>query len=151
MTYATMMDALPDPDRHAEFYDGVTTKRGLAWLVDLLLIFAITVIIIPFTAFTALFFYPLLYLTVSFCYRWVALTRKSATPGMRLFGIEFLNARGERLGGIESLLHVIGYTFSIGTLLVQVLSVSLMLTTRRGQGLTDLVLGTVAINRAARH
>lgn len=151
MTYATMMDALPDPDRHAEFYDGVPTKRGLAWLVDLLLIFAITVVIIPFTAFTALFFYPLLYLMVSFCYRWVALTRKSATPGMRLFGIEFLNARGERLGGIESLLHVIGYTFSIGTLLVQVLSVSLMLTTRRGQGLTDLVLGTVAINRAARH
>lgn len=151
MTYATLMDALPDPDRHAEFYDGVTTKRGFAWLVDMSLIFLITLFILPFTAFTALFFYPLLYLVVGFCYRWVALTRKSATPGMRLFGIEFLNARGARLDGIAAFLHVVGYTLSIGTLLVQILSVSLMLTTRRGQGLTDLVLGTVAINRAARH
>lgn len=151
MSYTTMMDALPDPDRHAEFYDGVTTKRALAWGIDLVLIFVITLVILPFTAFTALFFYPLLYLTVSFCYRWVALTRKSATPGMRIFGVQFLNARGERLDGMQALLHVIGYTLSIGTLLVQVLSVALMLTTRRGQGLTDIVLGTVAINRAARH
>lgn len=149
MTDAHLMDALPDPDRHAEFYDGVTTRRGLAWLVDLVLIFLLTLVILPFTAFIGLFFYPLLYLTVSFLYRWVALARKSATPGMRLFGVEFLDARGERLDNMTALLHVIGYTLSIGTLLVQLLSIALMLTTRRGQGLTDIVLGTVAINRAA--
>ena len=35
----------------------------------------------------------------------------------------------------------------VGTLLVQVVSVILMFTSSRGQGLTDHVLGTVAINR----
>lgn len=149
MTDAHILDDLPDADLHAEFYEGVTTKRALAWLIDMAVIFLITLVILPFTAFTALFFYPLLFVTVSFCYRWVALTRKSATPGMRVFGIHFLNRNARPLTGTEALLHVIGYTLSIGTLLVQILSVGLMLTSRRGQGLTDIVLGTVAVNRAA--
>lgn len=144
-----MMDHLPDPDRHAEFYDGVTTKRGFAWLIDMALIFVLTMPIIMFTLGMALFIYPLLFLTISFVYRWVSLTRKSATPGMRVLGIHFLNARGQKLDGAEALLHVVGYTLSVGTLLVQLLSIGMMLTSRRGQGLTDLVLGTVAINRAA--
>lgn len=149
MTDATLMDHLPDPDRHAEFYQGVVTRRGLAWLVDITLIFIVTMIVLPFTAFTALFFYPLLFMAVGFVYRWWSLSRKSATPGMRLFGIEFLNRHGERLDTGEALVHVVGYMLSMGTLLVQALSIGLMLTTRRGQGLTDLVVGTVAVNRSA--
>lgn len=149
MTDATLMADLPDPDSHAEFYDGVTFKRGLAWLVDITVIFLITLVIVPLTAFTALFFYPLLFIAVGFVYRWWTLSRRSATWGMRLFGIEFLNRRAERLDGGEALLHVTGYMLSMGTLLVQLLSVGLMLTTKRGQGLSDMVLGTVAINRAA--
>jgi hypothetical protein len=39
-------------------------------------------------------------------------------------------------------------TFTISTLLPQIVSAALMLTGPRGQGLTDLVLGSVAINRA---
>ena len=149
MTDATLMDNLPDPDRHADFYAGVTTKRGLAWLADILLIFVVTMVIVPLTAFTALFFYPLLFMAVGFVYRWWTLSHGSATWGMRLFGIEFLNRHGQRLDGGEALLHVVGYMLSIGTLLVQLLSIGLMLTTKRGQGLTDLVLGTVAVNRVA--
>ncbi|QUS35361.1 RDD family protein [Falsirhodobacter algicola] len=143
------IDPLPDPDRHAEFYRGVPTRRAIAWCLDLTLIFVLTLIIVPFTAFTAIFFYPLLFLCVSFIYRWWGLARGSATPGMRLLGIHFLNRRGQPLDGGEALLHVIGYYLSMGTLLVQALSVVLMLTTRRGQGLTDLVLDTVCVHRAA--
>ncbi|MDB6453321.1 RDD family protein [Falsirhodobacter sp. 20TX0035] len=149
MTDATLMDALPDPDRHAELYDGVTARRGLAWLADITLIFLVTLVIVPLTAFTALFFYPLLFIAVGFAYRWWTLARGSATWGMRLFGIEFLNRHGQRLNGTEALLHVTGYMLSMGTMLVQLLSIGLMLTTRRRQGLTDLALGTVAINRAS--
>jgi hypothetical protein len=47
-------------------------------------------------------------------------------------------------------LHTLGYTLTIATLLPQLLSIALMLTGARGQGLSDLVLGTVAINRPAR-
>jgi hypothetical protein len=50
-TYAN----LPDPDAHAEFYADVPFKRLLAFIVDAVLICLITVILIPFTAFTALF------------------------------------------------------------------------------------------------
>lgn len=149
MTTAPMMDTLPDPDLHAEFYDGVVTKRFLAWIIDIAFIFVLTLVALPFTLFVGLFFYPVLFVTVGFLYRWLSLARRSATPGMRICGIHFLNRNGEPMDTGEAALHVIGYVLSMGTFLVQVLSVGLMLTTRRKQGLTDLVLGTVAINRAA--
>jgi uncharacterized RDD family membrane protein YckC len=142
--------ALPDPDHQAEFYADVPMKRGLAWIVDMVLIAILTVVIIPFTAFTALFFLPVLFLMVSFTYRLVSLARKSATPGMRLLSIEFRDRSGRRFDLATAFLHTLGYTLTIATLLPQLLSIGLMLTSARGQGLSDLVLGTVAINRPAR-
>lgn len=140
---------LPDPDRHAEFYADVPVKRGLAWLVDTVLIGVITALIVPFTAFTALFFLPLLFLLVGFVYRWVSLTRASATPGMRLMAITFRDARGQPFDAGLAFAHTLGYSICIGMVLPQVVSVALMLIGARAQGLSDLVLGTVAINRAA--
>ena len=60
---------LPDPVRHQDFYAGVTVKRGRAWVIDSVLVAMLTALIVPFTAFTALLFLPLLYLTVGFVYR----------------------------------------------------------------------------------
>lgn len=140
---------LPDPVRHAEFYADVPMKRGLAWLVDTVLIAILVALIVPFTAFVALFFLPLLYLAVSFCYRWVALARSSATPGMRLMAIRLRNGQGQPLNGGEAFLHTLGYTVSVAFVIPQIISVALMLLGSRGQGLSDHVLGTVAINRAA--
>jgi hypothetical protein len=48
-------------------------------------------------------------------------------------------------------LHTLGYSVSMGFIVLQVVSVVLMMTTDRAQGLTDHVLGTVAINRKARY
>jgi uncharacterized RDD family membrane protein YckC len=145
-----MDHALPDPDYQAEFYADVPLKRGLAWVVDMILIAILTVVIVPFTAFTALFFLPLLFLIVSFSYRVISLARRSATPGMRLMAIEFRDRAGRRFDLPTAFLHTLGYTLTIATLLPQLLSIALMLTGARGQGLSDLVLGTVAINRPAR-
>lgn len=142
-----MDHALPNPDTQSGFYSGVPTKRALAWVVDATLIGLVTALIVPFTAFTALFYLPVLFLTVGFVYRVWALASRSATPGMRLFAIEFRTSMGERFDLGYAFAHTTGYTLTIGTLLPQVVSIVLMLTTRRGQGLTDLVLGTVAINR----
>jgi uncharacterized RDD family membrane protein YckC len=143
-------DMLPDPDRQAEFYTDVPLKRGLAWVIDMILIVLVTALIVPFTAFTALFFLPVLFLTVSFTYRVWSLASRSATPGMRLMAIEFRDRTGRTFDVGTAFLHTLGYTMTIATLLPQVLSIALMLTTARRQGLTDLVLGTVAINRATR-
>jgi uncharacterized RDD family membrane protein YckC len=144
-----MYTTLPDPQYQAEFYDGVPVKRGLAWIVDTLLIAALTALVVPFTLFTAFFYLPLLYMVISFVYRTVSLTRRSATPGMRLMAIEFRDRSGARFDLGTAFLHTLGYTLTIGTLLPQVLSIGLMLTTARGQSLTDMVLGTVAINKPA--
>lgn len=142
--------ALPDPDLNADFYAGVPAKRALAWVVDTILTAVLTAVIVPFTAFTALFFLPLLFLAVSFFYRWISIAGGSATPGMRLMAIEFRRADGALLDGGTALVHTLGFLFSIGLVLPQVLSALLMVFSDRRQGLTDLVLGTVAINKTAR-
>lgn len=142
--------ALPDPVQNADFYAGVPAKRAVAWGVDTVLTLILTAIIVPFTAFTALFFLPFLYLLVNFFYRWVSLGSSSATPGMRLVAVEFRRADGQYLDTATALLHTLGFLVSFAMVLPQVFSVLLMMFSDRRQGLTDLVLGTVAINRAAR-
>ena len=145
-----MYATLPDPDHQAEFYADVPTKRALAWCVDAILIAVVTVIVVPFTFFLGMFFLPVLYMSISFLYRTIGLTRHSATPGMRLMAIEFRDRAGAKFDLGTAFLHTLGYTLTIGTLLPQLLSIGLMLTTARGQGLTDMALGTVAINKPAR-
>lgn len=142
--------SLPDPDLQAEFYADVPLKRGLAWVVDMVLIGLLTLLIVPFTAFTALFFLPVLFLMVSFTYRVWSLAARSATPGMRLMAIEFRDRWGRKFDLGTAFLHTLGYTLTIATLVLQLLSIGLMLSSARRQGLSDLVLGTVAINRPAR-
>jgi uncharacterized RDD family membrane protein YckC len=149
MSEPRMTDMQPDPHRHAAFYEGVLPKRVLAWVVDVVLISLVTALIVPFTAFTALFFLPLLFLTVGFLYRWTTLTGRSATWGMRLMNIEFLDRNGQRFDGATALLHTLGYTLSMAFVMPQILSVVLMVMSSRGQGLSDLVLGSVAINTPA--
>ena len=141
------MTHLPDPDTQAQFYDGVAIKRLLAWIVDTILIALVALVIVPFTAFTGIFFFPLLLLIVGFVYRTATLTGGSATWGMRLFAIEFRTMHGERFDLGTAFAHTLGYSISIAAFPAQAVSILLMLTTPRGQGLTDHVLGTVALNR----
>lgn len=140
---------IPDPVTQPEFYADVTSKRLLAWLVDTVLIVLICLLILPFTAFTGLFFFPFLMLVVGFAYRVATIARGSATWGMRLVAIEFRRLDGQRFDLTMAFLHTLGYTVSIGMPLLQVISIVLMLTTERAQGLSDHVLGTVALNRRA--
>ena len=150
MTHSSALWGLPDPDREAEFYQDIPTKRFFAWMIDTLLTGLLTLLIVPFTAFTALFFLPLLYVTVNFIYRVVSISRHSATPGMRLVSIELRTGNGERFDFATALLHTIGYVISVSMVIIQLVSIGFMLTSSRAQGLTDIALGTAAVNRAAR-
>ena len=140
---------LPDPDRDAAFYAGVPAKRALAWVVDVLLVLVAACLIVPFTAFTAIFFFPVLMMIVGFLYRWLTIAGGSATWGMRLMGLELRGHDGARLNGVTALLHTLGYTVSVVTFPLQLISIAMMAATPRGQGLSDTVLGTTAINRPA--
>lgn len=142
------MTHLPDPDLRPDFYQGVTAKRLVAWLVDMAAIGVLSALALPFTAFTGIFFFPLLMLVVGFFYRWFSISSNSATPGMWLMAIELREADGLRLTSGTAFLHTAGYTLSVAMAPLQLVSILLMIVTARKQGLTDHVLGTAALNRA---
>lgn len=141
--------SIPDPHYQPEFYADVPVKRLLAWVVDTLVITALVALVLPFTAFVGLFFLPVLFLVLGFLYRWVTIAGGSATWGMRLMSIEFRDGQGRRFDNGMALLHTLGYTVSLALPILQVISIGLMLTGPRKQGLTDNLFGTVAINRRA--
>ncbi|MAM60121.1 RDD family protein [Maritimibacter sp. UBA3975] len=149
MTYASYT-GLPDPDYQSEFYADVPAKRALAWVFDTLIVVAIVALAIILTVGIGFFFAGFLWLVIGFVYRVVTLANGSATLGMRMMSIEIRRGDGQRLDLGTAVLHTLGYSLSMSFVLPQIASIILMMTGDRGQGLTDLVLGTAAINRAAR-
>ncbi len=140
---------IPDPETQPEFYHDVPVKRLVAWGIDTIIILFLCVIVLPFTAFVGLFFLPLFFLTVGFFYRLATVAQGSATLGMRLLSVEIITLDGQRLNGVYAFWHCLAYTAFC--LLPPLLAASgvMMLTTARGQGLADVMLGTVAVNRRA--
>ena len=120
-----------------------------AWVVDSVLITVVAVILVPLTGFVGLFVWPAFYLAVGFAYRVVTLANSSATPGMALAGIELRSADGARLDFGQAALHTLAYSISLAFFLLQLGSIVLMLSTARGQGLPDHLLGTVMLRRRA--
>jgi len=147
MTNDNALWGLPDPYHQAEFYADVPAKRLLAWGLDMVVIVGLTALSVVFTAGIGLFFIGFLFMVIGFMYRVVTLANGSATLGMRIAAIELRTHRGERLGLGGAFLHTLGYSVSMTMVLPQLISVVLMMTNPRGQGLSDLVLGTAAINR----
>lgn len=141
---------LPDPDYQSEFYENVPAKRAIAWVVDTIVVVAIVAVLIVLTVGIGVFFAGFLWLIVGFVYRVVTLANGSATLGMRMTAIELRRGDGSRFDLGTAVLHTLGYSLSMSFVLPQVASIILMLTNERGQGLSDLALGTAAINRAAR-
>jgi uncharacterized RDD family membrane protein YckC len=95
------------------------------------------------------FFFASLWFILSFIDRFPVLTIYSSTIGMRMTGIEFRQRHDRPFGGLYALLHTIGTMIAYATSL-QIVSIILMLITSRKQGLVDLILATVVVNRAAR-
>ena len=141
---------LADPLTQPQFYRDVAAKRFAAWVIDTIIIALISLLIVPFTAFIALFFFLALMAVAGFVYRVITLATGSATWGMRLMAIEIRDGSGARLDPGQALLHTVGYTLSWAVTPLQLISMVLMATSNRGQGLTDLVMGTAALNRKAR-
>ena len=104
--------------------------------------------LLPFIAFTALLFFPVFHVIVGFAYRTLTLASSSATWGMQLMAIEFRNRHGRHFDLPTAALHTFGYSVSISTAFIQLISIVCMLANAKGQGLTDMLLGTVAVNRS---
>lgn len=143
------MTALPDPLISPRLYDGVPTKRFLAWCVDVAAIWVLCFLVVVLTAFSGLFFFGFILLAVTFAYRTLTLARGSATWGMRLMAIELRNHHDRRFDFQDAVMHTLGYMISIGMPLAQLASIVMMAGTERQQSLTDMILGSTALNRRA--
>ena len=146
MTDLTFSTALPDPVDAPDFYDGILVKRGLAWVIDALVIGALFVLAGLATLTAAWFLWFLTLPAIGFLYRMATLSTRSSTWGMRLMGIEMRGHDGERFQPLQALLHVLGYYGSMAFVLPWLASLGAMIVTPRRQGLHDLLLGTAAIN-----
>jgi uncharacterized RDD family membrane protein YckC len=142
-----MRPALPDPDYDHAFYDGVPAKRLLAWVIDVVLVTAITVLLGLVTLSMLWWVWPLTFIAANFVYRAGSVATWSATPGMRLMNIELRNAMGARFDGGEAMLHTLAYMVATGFVILQLVSVVMMAFGPRHQGLHDLLIGAAAINR----
>ncbi|WP_171122228.1 MULTISPECIES: RDD family protein [unclassified Ruegeria] len=143
------MTHLPDPDRQPEFYQSVAIKRFVAWLFDIAFVSLLCTVAIFLTLGMGLFILALIYAVVSFIYRVVTIANGSATLGMRFMGIELRDSFGARMDTGKALAHTAGYFVSMAFPVLQIISVIMMLTSARCQGLTDAFLGTVMINQRA--
>lgn len=144
------LSGLPDPEYDPQFYEGVAVKRLLAWVADVVIVTVLVGAVFIFTLGLAAFaFFPAIFM-INLGYRWFFLSKKSATLGMQMFGIEIRNGRGERLDSAESFWHSLFFVMLFFFLLLPVLAnIIMMLVSERGQGLHDYFLGTTAINRPA--
>ncbi len=144
------LPGLPDPDRDPQFYAGVPMRRFAAWVIDLIIVAAISVIAIPVFGIVTLglgfFAAPAIYAVLSFIYRVATLTSRSATWGMRIMGIELRRGDGQRFDFGLSLAHVGFYTLSVFLTVPLVVTVITVLSTRYRQTLHDILLRTTAIN-----
>lgn len=147
MTYTDQR--IPDPEFQPEFYADIPTKRLIAWLIDSVIVVLICVALLPLTAFVGVLFFSLMLLIVGFLYRIATIGNKSSTWGMRLVAIEFRTVDGRLFDQSMAFWHTVGLSMSFAFFPLQIISIIMMLTGQRAQGLSDNFLGTVAINRRA--
>jgi len=145
--YDTAYTGLPDPEMDSQFYDKVPTRRLVAWVFDGIIIFGITLLIGFFTVGLAFFIFPLIWLAVGLIYRTITISSKSSTWGMRMVGIEFRDKDGQKFSSGLAFAHTLIFTIGTGFFFVQIVSIVLILTSRYGQSVQDMILGTTAINR----
>jgi len=140
-----------DPRLHPELYDGVRSARVMAFLIDAGIIFALMLIASMVIAVLGVFtlglgwlLFPLVWPLVAVLYEVLTIGGPaSATPGMRLLGIELRTVEGVRMDYPFALMHSLGFWFTVTLLTPFVLLIGLF--TPRKQLLHDLFLGTVVI------
>ena len=144
------LDGLPDPELDRQFYEGVPTRRFIAWTVDVLVVLAFSAVVVPVFGILTLglgfLAAPFMVAAIGYLYRTATIASRSATWGMRLMGVELRRADGRRFDLTHAAVHVALYAVTVA---FPVLLLGHLLTvpgTRYRQALHDFALGTTAIN-----
>lgn len=141
-----------DAQTQPELFEGVLSRRIIAFVVDAVIIVALTIpaaLVVLVLGLVTLglgwFLFAPLFAIVALGY--VAFTlggRGSATVGMRMAGIEVRTWNGAPMFPLLAIMHSVVFWFSVSLLTPLILIVGLF--TARKQLLHDLLLGTVAVN-----
>lgn len=141
-----------DPQTQPELFEGVLSKRIVAFLVDAVLIVALMIpaalvvfVLGVVTLGIGWLLFPVLFILVALGY--VGLTLggpASATPGMRMAGLEMRTWSGAPMFTLLAVIHALLFWFSVSILTPLILLVGLF--SSRRQLLHDLLLGTVVVN-----
>lgn len=146
-------DRYPAADR--ALFEGLRWRRIAAFLVDAVLIAILTFIAGIVVFFLGVFTLGLGWILYVFLWQAVALLYtaftlggpNSATPGMRLMGVELRLWYGAPTYPLLAVVHALLFWFSMSLLTPLVLVVSLL--DERKRLLHDLLLGTVMVDSAA--
>jgi uncharacterized RDD family membrane protein YckC len=156
------MDIRPhayDPDLNPDLFEGVLSRRVVAFLIDFLVISVPIVLaamfIFVFGIVTLGFGWALYWLLPPASVIWAIVyfglglgSERSATVGMRVMDLEMRTWYGTPAYFVLGAVHAIAFWISVSALTPFILLVAFF--NRRKRLLHDIVLGTVIINNAAR-
>lgn len=162
VTVAPPMPDWADSWAHPEYYQGVTLRRVLAYLVDVLIVAVLAVIMWIATGMLTVLSFGLLLPLQALAVALVPLAYHvlliagpgSATFGMRLFGLQVLSiapdfdAGGGRPSLFQAIIQVVAFYGSVAATGMLILVVSLFNARRRT--LHDWLAGTVVVNASVR-
>lgn len=144
-----------DPGRVPLCYEGVRTRRMLAFCVDVALIIVLMILATAVIGLLGLFTLGLGWLLLPLVWPFLAILytmftlggSQSATPGMALMGLVMRTWQGAPIYPILGAMHGLLFWFSVTLLTPFILLISLM--NPRKRLLHDMILGTVLVRAAA--
>lgn len=149
-----MSNHLPDPLSEPELFEGLLTRRVLAYIVDvglmamLVIIVSVVAGILGFLTF-GLAWVALLIVIPAVIVGYYATTLGSyrrATPGMKMMDLVLTPTRGTPLDGMTAFLHALLFWITIW--ISWPVSLAIALFTPRRQMLHDLALGALMLRRS---
>jgi uncharacterized RDD family membrane protein YckC len=146
-----------DPVRQPELFDGVLSRRIVAFCVDVILVFVLTLPVVLMLTLLGFVTFGLSWFLIGPSFAlvamgYVALTLggpASATLGMRLAGVVVRTWSGAPMFPLLAVMHALVFWFSVAVLTPFILLLGLF--TYRRQLLHDLLLGVVMLNADALH
>ena len=145
-----------DPVRHREYFEGVLTRRVIAFAIDITIILVLTMAVYLLLFFAGIFTFGLTWLlfgiafpAVALAYSAYTLSRpQSATIGMRSTDLQMRTWYGAPIYALLAAFHAVLFYFSVTILTPFVLAIALF--NGRKRCLHDFLAGTVVINTEAR-
>jgi uncharacterized RDD family membrane protein YckC len=153
MTDAPRVEILPPPGAPVfgiERFEGVLSRRIFAFILDCILIAVLTIPFVVFSFFLAILTLGLLAIPIGGVLTFFYFTlftggAKSATPGMRLMGIELRDLRGGRPDLLQAGVRTLAFMASNTVLPVIICAIALFDLRRRT--LHDMLTSTVVVRR----